>query len=46
MTAWACLATGGNLVAMLSPGWEDPANETELLLFRHWFVTTDFVPAC
>jgi len=39
MAAWDCLATGGTLVAVLSPGWECPANETELLLFRRWFAT-------
>lgn len=39
MAAWDCLAPGGTLVAVLSPGWERPANETELLLFRRWFAT-------
>jgi len=39
MAAWDCLAPGGTLVAVLSPGWECPANETELLLFRRWFAT-------
>jgi hypothetical protein len=39
MAAWDCLAPGGTLVAVLSPGWEHPANETELLLFRRWFAT-------
>ena len=34
-----CLAPGGTLVAVLSTGWECPANETELLLFRRWFAT-------
>jgi hypothetical protein len=24
---------------VISPGWESPANETELLLFRRWFAT-------
>jgi len=33
------LASGGTLVAVISPGWERPANETELLLFRRWFET-------
>jgi hypothetical protein len=37
MAAWDCLAPGGTLVAVISPGWEHPANETELLLFRRWF---------
>jgi hypothetical protein len=37
MAAWDCLAPGGTLVAVLSPGWEHPANESELLLFRRWF---------
>ena len=36
IAAWDCLAPGGTLVAV---GWERPANETELLLFRRWFVT-------
>jgi hypothetical protein len=39
MAAWACLAPGGALVAVVSPGWEHPTNETELLLFRRWFAT-------
>jgi hypothetical protein len=39
MTAWDCLTPGGTLVAVVSPGWEHPANETELLLFRCWFAT-------
>jgi hypothetical protein len=40
MAAWDCLAPGGTLVAVFSPGWEHPAaNETELLLFRRWFAT-------
>ena len=39
MAAWDCLAPGGTLVAVVSPGWERPANETELLLFRRWFAT-------
>jgi hypothetical protein len=39
MAAWDCLAPGGTLVAVISPGWEHPANETELLLFRRWFAT-------
>jgi hypothetical protein len=39
MAAWDCLAPGGTLVAVISPGWEIPANETELLLFRRWFAT-------
>ena len=34
-----CLAPGGTLVAVLSTGWECPANEAELLLFRRWFAT-------
>jgi hypothetical protein len=37
MAAWDCLAPGGTLVAVVSPGWEDPLNETNLLLFRRWF---------
>jgi len=39
MAAWDCLAPGGTLVAVVSPGWERPADETELLLFRRWFAT-------
>ena len=39
MVAWDCVAPGGTLVAVVSPGWEHPANETELLLFRRWFAT-------
>jgi hypothetical protein len=39
MAAWDCLAPGGTLVAVISPGWERPADETELLLFRRWFAT-------
>jgi hypothetical protein len=39
MAAWDCLAPGGTLVAVVSRGWERPANETELLLFRCWFAT-------
>jgi hypothetical protein len=39
MAAWNCLAPGGTLVAVISPGWERPANETELVLFRRWFET-------
>jgi hypothetical protein len=39
MAAWDCLSPGGTLVAVLSLGWECPANETELLLFRRWFAT-------
>ena len=34
MAAWDCLAPAGTLVAVVSPGWECPANEAELLLFR------------
>jgi hypothetical protein len=37
--AWDCLAPGCTLVAVVSPGWELPANEKELLLFRPWFET-------
>jgi hypothetical protein len=37
--AWDCLAPGGTLVAVVSQGWERPAKETELLLFRRWFAT-------
>src|SRR5215469_11586360 len=37
MAAWDCLAPGGTLVAVVSPGWEYPSNETDLLLFRRWF---------
>jgi len=37
MAAWDCLAPGGTLEAVTSPGWERPANETELLSFRRWF---------
>jgi hypothetical protein len=32
-------AGGGTLVAGVSPGWEHPATETELQLFRRWFET-------
>ena len=39
MAAWNCLAPGGTLVAVISPGWERPANETELVLFGRWFET-------
>ena len=39
MAALDCFAPGGTLVAVVSPGWEHPANETELLLFRRWFAT-------
>jgi hypothetical protein len=39
MAAWDCLTPGGTLVAVVSPGWERPTNETELLLFRRWFAT-------
>jgi hypothetical protein len=39
MAAWDCLAPGGTLVAVISPGWEGPANERELLLFGRWFAT-------
>ena len=39
MAAWDCLAPGGTLVAVIRQGWEHPANETELLLFRSWFET-------
>lgn len=39
MAVWDCLAPGGILVAVVSPGWERPENETELLIFRRWFVT-------
>jgi hypothetical protein len=38
-TAWDCLAPRGILVAVVSPGWEHPASETELLLFQGWFAT-------
>ena len=27
MAAWDCLARGGTLVAVVTPGWEHPANE-------------------
>ena len=37
MAAWDCLAPSGILVALVSPGWERPANEAELVLFRRWF---------
>ena len=36
MAAWDCLAPCGTLVAVVSPGWEHAANETELVLFRRW----------
>ena len=39
MAAWDCLAPGGTLVAVVSPGWERSTTETELLLFRRWFAT-------
>jgi hypothetical protein len=39
MAAWDCLAPGGTLIAVLSPGWEHPTNEMELLPFRRWFAT-------
>ena len=39
MAAWDCLAPGGTLVAVVSPGWERSTNETELLLFRRCFAT-------
>jgi hypothetical protein len=39
MAAWDCLVPGGTLAAVVSPGWEHPANETELLLFQRWFAT-------
>jgi hypothetical protein len=39
MAAWDCLAPGGTLVAVVSPGCERPARETELLLFRRWLAT-------
>jgi hypothetical protein len=39
MAAWDCLAPGGTLVAVVSPGWERPAKETDSLLFRRWFTT-------
>jgi hypothetical protein len=39
MAAWDCLAPGGTLVAVVSPGWERATKETELLLFRRWFET-------
>jgi hypothetical protein len=37
MAAWDCLALGGTLVAVISPGWERPANETDVRPFRRWF---------
>jgi len=43
MAAWDCLAPGGTLQAVVSPGWERPTNETELRLFQRWFAT---VRAC
>jgi hypothetical protein len=43
MAAWDCLAPGGTLAAVVSPGWECPANETDLLLFHRWFAA---VHAC
>jgi hypothetical protein len=39
MAAWDYLASRGTLVAVVSPGWERPTNETDLLLFRRWFAT-------
>jgi hypothetical protein len=39
MAAWDCLAPGGTLVAVVSPGWECSANEPDLVLFRRWFET-------
>jgi hypothetical protein len=31
MAAWDCLAPGGTLVALLSPGWERPARTSPLM---------------
>ena len=39
MAAWDCLARGGRLVAVVSPGWEHPANETSCCSSGRWFAT-------